>query len=64
VTRSPGERAKSPLTASVVSGPGGLSSLGRPPVMADVALARPGELAGQLHQHESFQQGPERPAGP
>src|SRR5215472_4788556 len=42
VTRSPGERAESPLTASVVSGPGGL---GRPPVMADVA-----RLAGVSHQ--------------
>lgn len=40
--RSPGERADSPLTASVVSGPG---SLGRPPVMADVA-----RLAGVSHQ--------------
>jgi DNA-binding LacI/PurR family transcriptional regulator len=42
VKRSPGERAESPLTASVVSGPG---SLGRPPVMADVA-----RLAGVSHQ--------------
>jgi DNA-binding LacI/PurR family transcriptional regulator len=42
VTRSPGERAKSRLTASVVSGPVGL---GRPPVMADVA-----RLAGVSHQ--------------
>jgi DNA-binding LacI/PurR family transcriptional regulator len=42
VKRSPGERAESPLTASVVNGPG---SLGRPPVMADVA-----RLAGVSHQ--------------
>jgi DNA-binding LacI/PurR family transcriptional regulator len=42
VTRSPGERAGSRLTASVVSGPG---NLGRPPVMADVA-----RLAGVSHQ--------------
>src|SRR6201987_4733899 len=42
VTRSSGERAESPPTASVVSGPG---SLGRPPVMADVA-----RLAGVSHQ--------------
>ena len=40
--RSPGERAGSRLSASVVSGPG---SLGRPPVMADVA-----RLAGVSHQ--------------
>src|SRR5579872_529634 len=42
VTRSSGERAESLPTASVVSGPG---SLGRPPVMADVA-----RLAGVSHQ--------------
>jgi DNA-binding LacI/PurR family transcriptional regulator len=42
VTRSPGEKAKSPLTASVV---GGVGALGRPPVMADVA-----RLAGVSHQ--------------
>ena len=42
MTRSPGERAESPLTASVVSGPG---SVGRPAVMADVA-----RLAGVSHQ--------------
>jgi DNA-binding LacI/PurR family transcriptional regulator len=42
VTRSPGEKAKSPLTASVV---GGAGALGRPPVMADVA-----RLAGVSHQ--------------
>ena len=42
MTGAPGERAKSPLTASVVGGPG---SLGRPPVMADVA-----RLAGVSHQ--------------
>jgi len=42
VTRSPGERAKSPLKASVLTGPG---SMGRPPVMADVA-----RLAGVSHQ--------------
>src|SRR5277367_6508450 len=28
------------------------------------ALLRPGELPGQFHEHESFQQGAERPAGP
>ncbi len=42
MTRAPGERAKSPLTASVVSSAG---TLGRPPVMADVA-----RLAGVSHQ--------------
>jgi DNA-binding LacI/PurR family transcriptional regulator len=42
VTRSPGEKAKSPLTPSVVSGAG---AMGRPPVMADVA-----RLAGVSHQ--------------
>jgi DNA-binding LacI/PurR family transcriptional regulator len=42
VTRSPGERAESPLTASAISGPG---SVVRPPVMADVA-----RLAGVSHQ--------------
>ena len=52
MTRSPGERAESPLTASVVSGPG---SLGRPPVMADVA-----RLAGVSHQNGVA--GPQRPS--
>jgi len=42
VTRSPGDRAESPLTAPAVSGPG---SMVRPPVMADVA-----RLAGVSHQ--------------
>ena len=42
MTRSPGEKAKSPLTASVV---GGAGALGRPPVMAYVA-----RLAGVSHQ--------------
>ncbi len=42
MTRSPGERANSRLTASIVGGTGGLA---RPPVMADVA-----RLAGVSHQ--------------
>ena len=42
MTRSPGERADSRPTTSVVAGPG---SMGRPPVMADVA-----RLAGVSHQ--------------
>ncbi|HJZ04207.1 MAG TPA: LacI family DNA-binding transcriptional regulator, partial [Streptosporangiaceae bacterium] len=42
MTRSPGERAESRPTTSVVAGPG---SMGRPPVMADVA-----RLAGVSHQ--------------
>ena len=28
------------------------------------ALPAPGQLPGQLHEHEAFQQGAERPAGP